>query len=270
MNRLALSWDARGDAGAPGVVLVHSLGADRSIWDSLSGSLAATYRVVRLDLRGHGASPSPPGPYSLEELSDDVLGVADAAGLGRFHLCGISLGGLIGLFLAARHPTRLSTLVAANTAAKIGTLAHWDERSRAVRESGMDGIADTVVARWFAPGFASREPGKLAQARRVFASTNADGYVACCHALGTADLTGELARIEVPTLVVGGEHDVSTPVASARALHGAIRESQLAVLADAGHLSNLEAPAAFDRAVAEFLLSFASRHGPNPRGRDPR
>ncbi len=262
-RRVALSWDSMGNPRDPGVVLVHSLGADRSIWESLSVSLSASHRVLRLDLRGHGASPSPAGPYSLDELSEDVLGVADAAGLSRFHLCGISLGGLVGLFLAARRPDRLSSLVAANTAAKIGTDAHWNERIRAVRASGMAGIADSVIGRWFAPGFAEREPATFARLQRVFAATSADGYAACCQAIAAADLTSDLSRIDVPSLIVGGELDPSTPVTSARALNEGIRGSRLVVFPDAAHLSNLEVPAAFDDAVRGFLLSFDSRHGPH-------
>jgi 3-oxoadipate enol-lactonase len=259
-HRVALSWDSVGNPRSPGVVLVHSLGADRSIWESLGARLRTSHHVVRLDLRGHGASPSPPGPCSIEQLADDMLGVADAAGLSRFHVCGISLGGLVGLSLAARHPERLISLVAANTAAKIGTAAHWSERVRAVRDSGMGGIADAVVGRWFAPGFAERDPATFAHLRRVFAATNADGYVACCEAIAAADLTSELARIDLPALIIGGERDQSTPVADARTLHGGIRGSRLVVFPDAAHLSNLDVPATFDDAVRSFLLSFASRH----------
>jgi 3-oxoadipate enol-lactonase len=259
-GRVPLAWDSLGNPGDPAVVLVHSLGADRTIWESLAAFLRGSHQVIRLDLRGHGASPSPSGPYSIEQLSDDVLGVADAAGLSRFHVCGISLGGLIGLFLAARRPERLLTLVAANTAAKIGSDAHWNERCRAVRASGMAGIADTVIGRWFAPGFLERDPVMFAHLRNVFAATNADAYVACCQAIAALDLTAELARIDVPALIVGGELDASTPVASARQLHAGIRGSRLVVLPEAAHLSNLDVPAAFDDAVGDFLLSFASRH----------
>ncbi|HVW26727.1 MAG TPA: 3-oxoadipate enol-lactonase [Polyangiaceae bacterium] len=270
MTRVALSWEARGEPAAPAVIFVHSLGADRSMWQSLATSLAASHRVVTLDLRGHGASPAPPGPYSLDELADDVLGVADAAGLSRFHLCGISLGGLVGLFLAARHPERVESLVAANTAAKIGTAAHWSERCRAVRDLGMAGVADAVMGRWFAPGFIEREPATFADLRRIFAGTSAGGYTACCEAIASADLTSELSRIVAPTLVVAGELDASIPVASARALAEGIAGSELVAFPGVAHLSNLEAKARFAGVVHDFLIAFTSRHGPNSRGRDPR
>ena len=254
MIRVALSWEAHGEPSSPGIVLVHSLGANRSIWRSLAASLASSHRVITLDLRGHGASPVPAGPYSLDELAGDVLGVADAAGLSRFRFCGISLGGLVGLHLAARHPERVEALVAANTAAKIGTDAHWSERCRAVRAQGMAGIADAVIARWFAPGFAEREPATFADLRRIFAATSADGYVACCEAIGAADLTHELRRVAAPTLVVAGELDTSTPVAGARVLNEGIPGSRLVVFPGVAHLSNVEAPRPFVDAVCRFLV----------------
>lgn len=268
-RRVALSWVASGDPDQPAVVLVHSLGADRSIWQPPL-SFIVGYRVIRLDLRGHGESPAPPGPCSLEDLAEDVLGVADAAGVSRFHVCGVSLGGLVGLFLAARHPERVHSLIAANTAAKIGTRAHWDERCRAVRASGMERIADAVVGRWFSPGFTEREPPTVARLRAIFAATDPEAYVACCEAIASADLTPELSRITAPALVVGGELDVSTPVAEARALHAGIRGSELLVFPGVGHLSNVELPRAFFGALDDFLVSMDSRHGPNPSGRDPR
>jgi 3-oxoadipate enol-lactonase len=213
-----------------------------------------SHRVLRVDLRGHGASPVPSGPYTLEQLAADVLRAADAAGLSRFHYCGVSLGGMVGLCLAARHPARVASLVAANTAARIGTQEGWDERCAAVEASGLDGMCDAVLARWFAPGFAGREPERFARARRVFASTSAEGYVACCRALSSADFTAELPRIAAPTLVIGGDLDVSTPAAEAHALHANIRRSRLMILAGAAHLSHLDSSEYFNAAVAAFVL----------------
>jgi len=259
MTRIDLAWEATGDTRAPTLVLGHSLGADRTLWDSLTRALKGSYRVLRFDLRGHGASPVPPGPYSLEQLTDDVLRIVASAGIARFHYCGVSLGGLVGLALAARHPTRIRSLVAANTAAKIGTSAHWAERRLAVRASGMKALTDTIVSRWFSPAFAVREPAQFERARSVLAGTDQEGYVACCDALATADLTSELAAINAPTLIIGGELDVSTPVADAQALHAAIPGSRLEVLAGAAHLSNLDASDAFEAAVRAFLSDCTSR-----------
>ncbi|HEX4335223.1 MAG TPA: 3-oxoadipate enol-lactonase [Polyangiaceae bacterium] len=248
-----LAWEATGDARAPGVVLVHSLGTDRSIWDSLTDALRGAYRVLRVDLRGHGASTAPAGPYSLEQLAGDVLRAADAACIPRFHYCGISLGGMVGLHLASAHPHRVHGLVAANTAAKIGTAQGWEDRCTAARATGFAPMADGVLARWFAPGFAEREPTRFENARRVLLATSVEGYVGCCQALAQADLTAALGQITAPALVIGGDLDVSTPVVDSEALHAGIGGSRLLVLPGAAHLSNLDASEPFDAAVTSFL-----------------
>lgn len=257
LRAVDLAWEATGDTSAPALVLCHSLGTDRSMWEPQLEALRACYRVLRVDLRAHGASPVPEGPYSVEQIAGDVLRAADAAGLRRFHYCGISLGGMVGLLLAARHPERISALVAANTAAKIGTAERWQERCSAVRSLGMKGICDTVVPRWFAPEFASKANGLVERMKRVFVETHADGYLACCAALGAADISAEVSRIVAPTLLVGGEHDASTSVADAEALHAAIRGSRLCVLEGAGHLSNIDRSDAFTDAVRSFLRAQA-------------
>jgi 3-oxoadipate enol-lactonase len=248
-----LAWEATGDASAPALVLCHSLGADRSMWEPQVEALRPLYRVLRVDLRAHGASPAPEGPYSIEQIAGDVLRAADAAGLRRFHYCGISIGGMVGLLLAARHPERISALVAANTAAKIGTEERWQERCRAVQSLGMAGICDAVVPRWFAPDFASRADGWIERMKRVFVATHADGYLACCAALAAADLTKEVSSIAAPALIIGGEHDASTPVADAEALRAAIRGARLVVLEGAAHLSNIDRSEAFTAEVLDFL-----------------
>jgi 3-oxoadipate enol-lactonase len=260
-----LAWEATGDVSAPVLVLCHALGTDRSMWEPQLDALRASYRVFRVDLRAHGASPVPEGPYSVEQIANDVLRAVDAAGLRRFHYCGVSLGGMIGLLLAARHPERISALVAANTAAKIGTEERWQERCHAVRSLGMKGICDTVVPRWFAPDFASKADARIERMKRVFVETHADGYLACCAALGTADLTAEVSRIRAPTLIIGGEHDASTSVADAEALHASIDDSQLLVLEGAGHLSNIDRSEDFTAAVRDFLGDLAPPRKKGPR-----
>jgi 3-oxoadipate enol-lactonase len=248
-----LSWDAEGDPEAPAIVFAHALGSDRSIWEHQAGALKASHRVVRIDLRAHGASPAPPGPYSIEDIAMDVLRVADGAGIRRFRYCGVSLGGLVGLWLAAHHPDRISALVAANTASKIGTAEGWRERAIAVAGKGLAPLADGIPARWVSPDFAAKDPERLERLRRAFVSTNPEGYLACCHALGHADVTPMLSSIRAPTLVVGGRLDVSTPVSDAESLHSRIEGSLLVVLENAAHLSNLDQAELFTAAVAQFL-----------------
>jgi 3-oxoadipate enol-lactonase len=253
-----LSWDAEGDPKAPVIVFAHALGSDRSIWEHQVEALRASYRVVRVDLRAHGASPVPPGPYSIEAMAMDVLRVADVAGIRRFRYCGISLGGLVGLWLAARRPDRIAALVAANTASKIGTAEGWRARSVAVAEQGLGPLADAIPARWVSPAFATENPARLDRLRRAFVNTDPRGYVACCQAIGETDLTPILSSIRAPTLVVGGRLDISTPVSDAESLHSRIEGSSLVVLEGAAHLSNLDQAELFTAVVAHFLRARSS------------
>lgn len=240
-----------GDPDAPPLVLLHSLGSDSSMWRPQAEALADAFRVVRIDARGHGDAPSPTGPYTVEDLGRDVLDVADQLGLGSFHLCGVSMGGLTALWLAVHHGDRLRSLTAANTAARVGSADGWADRVAQVRRHGLAGIRDDVLARFFAPGFAHRWPAAFAEAQQAFTRADDDGYAACCAALATADLRDEVARIAVPTLLVAGELDVPTPPSDAAWLHARIPDSRLVVLADASHLSNLDQPDAFTAALRD-------------------
>lgn len=247
------AWTVDGPAEAPAVVLLHSLGSDRSMWRPQAEALAGDHRVVRVDTRGHGAAPAPPGPYRLDDLGQDVLDVADALALDRFHLVGCSLGGLTALWVAVHHGDRLHSLTAANTAPRVGSADGWQQRIDAVRAHGLAGIRDDVLARFFAPGFPDREPDEWAEARAAFLRADDDGYAACCAALRDADLRDRVGDIAVPTLVVGGTEDVATPPEQQHELHAAVTGSELVVLEGAGHLANLDRPAAFTAALRRHL-----------------
>lgn len=247
------AWAVDGPDGAPPLVLLHSLGADRSMWRPQVDALAGPYRVVRVETRGHGAAPSPPGPYTLDELGQDVLDTLDAVGLGTVHLCGLSLGGLIALWVAVHQPDRLRSLTVANTAARVGTAQGWKQRIDAVQSHGLAGIRDDVLARFFAADFAQQHPAAFAEAQQAFVAADDEGYAACCSALADADLRGDVGAIATPTLVVGGALDVATPPGDAHALHDAIIGSELVVLDDAAHLSNLDRPDAFTQALRHHL-----------------
>lgn len=253
MTPLTLSWDAIGREGAPGLVLVHSLGTDRTMWAPLCDSVRDDHRVVLVELPGHGRSKTPEGPCSLEELSCAVLRAADEAALDRFHYCGVSLGGMIGLWLAAHRPERVRSLVAANTAARIGTAEFWRARIRLIETEGLDAHRDAVLARWLSPRFAAAEPDRVAELGRIFCRTSIAGYAACCAAIASADLGPALERIRAPALIVAGRLDPATPVADSEELHARIRGSRLAVLEGASHLSNVDAEDAFCALVTDFL-----------------
>lgn len=248
-----LMWAARGPSDGEAVVLLHSLGSDRGMWEPQARALEADYRVVVPDLRGHGGSEAPPAPYTLEALGADLLAVADGAGLDRFHLVGISLGGQIALWAAINHPDRLRSVVLSNTAARIGTSEGWMERISLVRDRGMAGISEAVVGRWFTDGFAGRHPERFARAMEVFESTDPEGYIGCCHALADADLRGVVESVTVPTLVIGGEQDVSTPPEDVRWLHERISGSRLEIRPGVAHLPNLELPEEYSEILRRWL-----------------
>ena len=243
------AWADDGDADAPPIVLLHSLGSDRTMWGPQVEALRGDHRLVRIEARGHGRAPSPPGPYTIADLGTDVLDVADELGLDTFHLCGVSMGGQTALWLAVHHPDRLRSLTAANTAPRVGSPAGWQDRIDAVRDHGLAGIRDQVLERFFAPGFPQADPDRFAEAQAAFVRGDDDGYAACCAALASADLTDDVGRITTPTLVVGATHDVATPPDQAHALHAAIPDSDLLVLGGAAHLSNLERPGTFTAAL---------------------
>lgn len=249
----ALAWSSAGDSQSPGLLFVHSLGCDSRMWQAQAEGLADAFHVIAVDVRGHGRSDAPPGPYTLDTLGADVVAVADAAELGEFSICGISIGGLIALWVAIHYPARVRSLVASNTAAKVGTADGWAGRIRAVTEEGMAEIAPRVVGNWFASGFAERHPERWEQARATFVATDPAGYIGCCEALATADLRAEVGSIAAPTLILGGELDPSTPPAEAEWLHSHIPASQIQLFPGAAHLPNLEHPDRYTRTLKEFL-----------------
>jgi 3-oxoadipate enol-lactonase len=239
-------------ADAPWLVLSNSLGADLSMWAPQVEAFAAHFRLLRYDTRGHGHSATPPGPYTIEQLSGDVLGLLDALKIERAHFCGISMGGLTGMALAARHPERLSRVVLSNTAARIGSPEVWVPRAQRAREEGMRAIADAVLPRWFSAPFIAAEPLVFAAIRDVFVHTDNAGYAWNCEAIDAADLRGEIAGIRLPTLVIAGTHDLSTPAEQGRALASGIPGARYVEL-DAFHISNIEKAGEFTRTVVDFL-----------------
>ena len=247
-----IAYQVSGPESAPPIVLLHALGADMRMWEPQREALEADHRVVRLDLRGHGASDAPPGPYTVELLAEDVLAVCEDIGLPRFHLCGLSLGGLVALWLASRHPGCLRSAVFSNTAARIGTPELWEERIAAIRRAGMEGIREAALSRFFSESFATAHPEVVRAAEETLLTTSSEGYIGCCEALRTADLRSEVSSISVPSLILAGRRDVSTPPEEVHRLHDQIPDGELVVL-DAGHLSNLEQPEAFSRTILSFL-----------------
>ncbi|MDO5624322.1 MAG: 3-oxoadipate enol-lactonase [Pseudomonadota bacterium] len=249
---LPLHHELHGAPDAPPVILAHSLGSDLTMWDEQVAAFSRHLRVLRYDARGHGRSGTPQGPYTLSQMGQDVIDLMNHLGIERAHFCGLSMGGLTGLWLAAHHPQRLHTLAACNTAARVGSAQGWAERVAQVQHSGMAELATRIVPRWFSPGFDQAEPARIAELQAVFRATSPHGYIATCQALAKADLRTRLPGLHTPTLVVGGSHDVSTPPAQADELARGLPNARQ-VLLPTGHLSNVEQPEAFNAAVLGFV-----------------
>lgn len=244
-----------GDLNAPPLVLSNSLGTTLEMWAPQVEAFSKTHRLIRYDTRGHGGSVVTPGPYAIEALGLDVLAILDALETPAAAFCGISMGGHTGLWLGVHASARVQALAVCNSAARIGTVQGWEDRAAAVRQGavqGMQALADSAPGRWFTPDFVRVQPGTVQTVQSVLAGINPEGYAACCEALAHSDLRADLASIKAPTLLIAGEFDPVTTVADAQAMQAAIPDARTAVL-HASHLSNLEAPEAFNRAVLDFL-----------------
>jgi len=240
-----------GPADAPVVVMSHSLGVTLDMWQPQAEVLARSFRVVRYDLRGHGRSPVPPGPYEIADLGGDLVALLDRLGVAHAHLCGLSLGGMASLWVAAHHPRRVERLVVCCTSAVLGPPELWIERAAAVRAGGTVAVADAILPRWFTPDWRARHPERVAALRATIAATPAEGYAACCGAIQRMDLRADLPRIRAPTLAVAATEDPSTPPEYLRRIVERIRGARLALVDHAAHLANLEQP----ERVSELILA---------------
>ncbi len=251
-NGTRIAYATSGQPGLPVLIVTHSLGSDHHMWEPQVEALKERYRTIEIDNIGHGDSDVPTGDYSLSEMADGVLAVADAEQVQRFHYCGLSVGGITGLWLGVHHPDRLMSLTLCNTAAKIGSPELWSERIDIARSEGMGSLVDGVIARWFSPDFPEREPARFARARTTLLATDPAGYAGVCAALRDADIRDDVGSITAPTLVIGGIRDQATPIEQARWLHSEIDGSRLVEL-DAAHLSNLDREQDFTSALDAFL-----------------
>ncbi|TWB39749.1 3-oxoadipate enol-lactonase [Nitrospirillum pindoramense] len=247
-----LSYRIEGPADAPPLVLSNSLGTAMAMWEPQLAALTRHYRVIRYDSRGHGASDAPAGPYTMERLGQDVLGLLDELDIYRVRFCGLSKGGMVGQWLGINAGQRLERLVLANTAAYMGPPQGWQGRMELVTAQGMGAVTEAVIERWFTPGFVAAQPAAVDRVRRLLLATQPQGYVGCCAAIRDMDQRPQLPAIAVPTLVIGGTQDPATPPEKAEELHAAIKDSGLVML-NAAHLSNVEQAEAFTEALLTFL-----------------
>ena len=249
-----LYYRLEGHNGLPVLVLSHSIGVDHGLWAPQMPDLLAHFQILRYDTRGHGASDAPPAEYSIEELGRDVLGLADALGIAKFAFCGLSLGGMTGQWLGMHASERLTALVLANNSPRAGSKAAWDDRRTAVFAGGMAAIVDLAMQRNFLPETLAQRNPHTATLRAVFLKTDPAGYAGCCSAIRDMDHTASLRNIRVPTLVIVGDRDASTPWEG----HGEILAREIpaarVVRLPSAHLSNIDCPHPFTAALQDFLL----------------
>jgi 3-oxoadipate enol-lactonase len=258
-----ISYSVDGPSDAPTILFINSIGTTRELWSRQTAALADRYRVITYDARGHGRSSVPDGEYTIAQLGGDALAILDAEQVDAAHVCGISLGGITALWLGVHAPTRVRTLTAANTAARIASTQFWTERIAFVKEKGMAPLAEMTMLRWFSDAFRAREPQDVQQFRAMLASCQPTGYLGCCAALRDEDLRDAIAAIRCPVLTIGARLDAATPPEGVQFIHEQIAGSKL-VLLDAAHLSNVERADEFTGALAEMLRAQGS--GPRPQG----
>jgi 3-oxoadipate enol-lactonase len=242
-----------GREDGPVVVLSNSLGATHTMWDENLAALEEHFRVVRYDTRGHGGSPVPPGPSTIDDLADDVVALLDRLEVDRAHFVGLSLGGMTGMRLAARNPERVDRLVVLCTGAHLTPSSAWLDRAATVRAEGTQAVAEAVVARWFTPGHLEAHPEVKAACEQGVASTPVEGYAGCCEVIAAMDLRDDLPSITAPTLAIAGADDPATPPPHLAAIAEAVVDGRLLVVPDAAHLASAQQPQTITPAIVEHL-----------------
>jgi 3-oxoadipate enol-lactonase len=251
----ALHYESAGDERAPVLLLGCSLGTSTAMWEPQVEPLAERLRVIRYDHRGHGASPAPPGPYAIDDLGRDVLALLDRLGVERASLGGVSLGGMVAMWLGANAPERVERLVLCCTSAYLPPASAWADRAAAVRAAGTtEVVADAVVERWLTPAFAREHPETRAWLRAMLVATDAEGYAASCGVIERMDLRGALPSIAAPTLVVSAADDQATPPEHQRVLAEAIPAARLETISPAAHIGNVERAGEVTALMLEHLL----------------
>jgi 3-oxoadipate enol-lactonase len=257
INGIDAYYEIHGKEGTPWLTLSHSLACSVRMWDEQIASFKDRYRILAYDTRGHGNSGAPAGDYTLEQLADDLKGLLDHLKISKTHYCGLSMGGMIGQTFALKYPGILQTLVLADTSSRIppevGPM--WEERIRVAQTQGMQPLVQPTLERWFTASYRSAHPETMQRIGKLIADTPVPGYVGCCRAIPKLNLTDRLKEIKAPIQIIVGADDQGTPVAMAQAIHENAPGSRLDILPQAAHLSNIEQPKAFDRALAEFLLT---------------
>lgn len=252
-----LRFRLEGAAGAPVVVFGNSLATSLEMWDPQVPALASRYRLLRFDTRGHGRSAAPPPPYAMDRLAADVTGLMDRLAIARAVYVGLSLGGMVGQYLGATRPERFTGLVLAATALRMDRKL-WDDRVATVLRDGVAPQVAPSLERWFTPAFRAAHPEQMTRIQAMIGQTAREGYAGCAAAIRDMALEQLTPTIRLPTLVLVGDEDPSTPPAQAEAIRAAIPGARLAVIEGARHLPNIEQPKAFNELLGEFLARHAA------------
>ncbi|MDC5414531.1 3-oxoadipate enol-lactonase [Acinetobacter baumannii] len=248
-----INYQTFGEPSSPALVFSNSLGTNYGMWQQQFNALKDQFFVICYDTRGHGSSSTPNGPYTVEQLGEDVIRLLDHLNISKAAFCGISMGGLTGQWLAIHHPNRFSHVVVANTAAKIGQEQAWLDRAKLVREQGLQPIAATAASRWFTDPFIQSHPSIVNNLCNDLSAGSAMGYANCCEALAKADVREQLKDIKISVLVIAGTQDPVTTVTDGEFMQQRIPQAKLAEI-NASHISNVEQPEVFNKILKDFLL----------------
>ena len=253
-NGINIHYRVDGPEGAPWLMFSNSLATDLSMWDDQAAHFAGQYRVLRYDQRGHGRSDAPAGRYTFDTLIADAVALMDALSIMRTHFCGLSMGGATAMGLAQRYPERLDHVIVCDTtcASTPASAQQWEERIAIAQKQGIEVLADPTIARWFPPETVAAQPPHLAKIKQMIVATPANGFIGCSAALADHDFRSAVRTVTRPVLIVVGEKDGPAPAAM-RQLHSDLPGSQFVELPGAGHISNLDRPELFNRAVEDFL-----------------
>ncbi|WP_290648583.1 3-oxoadipate enol-lactonase [Aquisalimonas sp.] len=246
-----IHYSLEGPDTAPVVMFSNSLGTDLRVWDPVAARLRRRYRILRYDMRGHGLTSVPAGPYTIAGLADDCVALMDGLELDRVHFCGLSIGGMVGQQLAGSHGDRLHSAILCDTTMRMPEPSMWTQRAQQVRADGLEALVDGAMERWFTPAFLPTST--VAGIRNMFLRTPIEGYAGCCEAIATMDLVPQVDGIRRPTLVIVGEEDPGTPVSASEAIVARIEGARLEIIPKAAHLCCVEQPDAVVSALDGFL-----------------
>jgi 3-oxoadipate enol-lactonase len=257
VNGISVNYTLEGPANAPVVTMSHSLATGLSMWDPTVPALTGRFRVLRYETRGHGQTEAPKAAYTLDQLADDARALLKSLGIDRTHWVGLSMGGMIGQTLALKAPEIFASLSLCDTSSRIPAeaKAQWADRIKTAETQGMEPLVEPTLARWFTEPFRKSRKEVIDRVATMIRTTPPAGYAGCCHAISALDLTEKISAIKVPTIAIVGEDDPGTPVAAHKVIHERIAGSKLEILKSAAHLSNMEQPEAFNKALTGFLAS---------------